>query len=145
MGALSDIRIVDFGHYVAGPLTGMLLADQGATVIKVDPLGGPTFDSHANATWNRGKQSINLDLKSAADLDIAKRLIAQADIVIRKLQTRRDGSAGAGRGCDDESKSNADLFSHAGFLEFGFTFNPSGLGRHCHGGNRCISPDCRLS
>ena len=86
MGALSDIRIVDFGHYVAGPLTGMLLADQGATVIKVDPLGGPTFDSHANATWNRGKQSINLDLKSAADLDIAKRLIAQADVVIENFR-----------------------------------------------------------
>lgn len=86
MGALSDIRIVDFGHYVAGPLTGMLLADQGATVIKVDPPGGPTFNSHANATWNRGKQSINLDLKSAADLDIAKRLIAQADVVIENFR-----------------------------------------------------------
>jgi len=86
MGALSDIRIVDFGHYVAGPLTGMLLADQGATVIKVDPPGGPTFNSHANATWNRGKQGINLDLKSAADLDIAKRLIAQADVVIENFR-----------------------------------------------------------
>ena len=86
MGALSDIRIVDFGHYVAGPLTGMLLADQGANVIKVDPPGGPTFNSHANATWNRGKQSINLDLKSAADLDIAKRLIAQADVVIENFR-----------------------------------------------------------
>ena len=86
MGALSDIRIVDFGHYVAGPLTGMLLADQGANVIKVDPLGGPTFNSPANATWNRGKQSINLDLKSAADLDIAKRLIAQADVVIENFR-----------------------------------------------------------
>ena len=86
MGALSDIRIVDFGHYVAGPLTGMLLADQGANVIKVDPPGGPTFNSPANATWNRGKQSINLDLKSAADLDIAKRLIAQADVVIENFR-----------------------------------------------------------
>lgn len=86
MGALSDIRIVDFGHYVAGPLTGMLLADQGATVIKVDPPGGPTFDSQANATWNRGKQSINLGLKSSADLDIAKRLVAQADVVIENFR-----------------------------------------------------------
>ena len=86
MGALSDIRIVDFGHYVAGPLTGMLLADQGAIVIKVDPPGGPTFSSPANASWNRGKQSINLDVKLASDLDIAKRLIAQADVVIENFR-----------------------------------------------------------
>ena len=36
--ALEHIRVIDFGHYIAGPLTGMLLADQGADVIKVDPL-----------------------------------------------------------------------------------------------------------
>ena len=35
-GALRDIRVVDFGHYIPGPLLGMLLADQGAEVIKVD-------------------------------------------------------------------------------------------------------------
>ncbi|GIS82487.1 MAG: hypothetical protein CM1200mP15_11190 [Dehalococcoidia bacterium] len=35
--ALEHIRVIDFGHYIAGPLTGMLLADQGADVIKVDP------------------------------------------------------------------------------------------------------------
>ena len=56
--ALEHIRIIDFGHYIAGPLTGMLLADQGADVIKVDPPGGPRWDTPANATWNRGKRSI---------------------------------------------------------------------------------------
>lgn len=86
MGALTGIRVIDFGHYVAGPLTGMLLADQGATVIKVDPPGGPTFSSPANATWNRGKLSINLDLKSDADVAIAERLIMSADIVIENFR-----------------------------------------------------------
>ena len=36
-GALDGIRVIDFGQYIAGPLVGMLLADQGADVIKVDP------------------------------------------------------------------------------------------------------------
>ena len=54
MGALDHIKVIDFGHYIAGPLAGMLLADQGADVIKVDPPGGPRWDSPANATWNRG-------------------------------------------------------------------------------------------
>ena len=64
MGALDHIKVIDFGHYIAGPLTGMLLADQGAAVIKVDPPGGPRWESPANATWNRGKRGITLDLKN---------------------------------------------------------------------------------
>ena len=38
MGALDGLRVIDFGQWVAGPLAGMLLADQGAEVIRVDPL-----------------------------------------------------------------------------------------------------------
>ena len=49
--ALAGIHVIDFGQYVAGPLTGMLLADQGADVIRVDPPGGPVWDTPANATW----------------------------------------------------------------------------------------------
>ena len=64
MGALDHIKVIDFGHYIAGPLAGMLLADQGADVIKIDPPGGPRWDSPGNATWNRGKRSITLDLNS---------------------------------------------------------------------------------
>jgi crotonobetainyl-CoA:carnitine CoA-transferase CaiB-like acyl-CoA transferase len=52
-GALDGIRVIDFGHYIAGPLAGMLLADQGADVVKVDPPGGPrwqTLDCLAGTT-----------------------------------------------------------------------------------------------
>ena len=70
-GALDGIKVIDFGQYVAGPLTGMLLADQGADVVKVDPPGGPRWDTDANAIWNRGKRSIVLDLKHLVDLDTA--------------------------------------------------------------------------
>jgi len=68
--ALAGIRVIDFGQYIAGPLTGMLLADQGADVMRVDPSGGPVWDTPANATWNRGKRSISLDLKQPGDLDM---------------------------------------------------------------------------
>ncbi len=86
MGALDNIRVVDFGHYVAGPVVGMLLADQGADVIKVDPPGGPVMDTEANATWNRGKRSIALDLKNADDVVIALELARRADVVIENFR-----------------------------------------------------------
>lgn len=84
--ALDGIRVIDFGQYIAGPLCGMLLADQGADVIRVDPPGGPVWDTPGNATWNRGKRSISLDLKQSADLDTARRLIASADVVIENFR-----------------------------------------------------------
>ena len=40
-GALEHIRVIDFGQYISGPLAGMLLADQGADVVRIDPPGGP--------------------------------------------------------------------------------------------------------
>jgi crotonobetainyl-CoA:carnitine CoA-transferase CaiB-like acyl-CoA transferase len=48
--ALTGIRVIDFGQYIAGPLTGMLLADQGAEVVRVDPPGGPVWETPANTT-----------------------------------------------------------------------------------------------
>jgi crotonobetainyl-CoA:carnitine CoA-transferase CaiB-like acyl-CoA transferase len=84
--ALEGIHVIDFGQYIAGPLTGMLLADQGADVIRVDPPGGPIWKTPANATWNRGKRSISLDLKQPDDLDVARRLMASADVVIENFR-----------------------------------------------------------
>ena len=87
-GSLSGVRVIDFGQYIAGPLTGMLLADQGADVIRVDPPGGPMWDTPANATWNRGKRSIVLDLKSNEGIATAKQLIATADVVVENFRPR---------------------------------------------------------
>ena len=64
----------------------MLLADQGADVIRVDPPGGPRWDVPGNATWNRGKRSIVLDLKQADDLAAARDLIANADVVVENFR-----------------------------------------------------------
>jgi len=85
-GTLQGIRVVDFGQYIAGPLAAMQLADHGADVIRVDPPGGPRWNTPANAMWNRGKRSIALDLKQSEDLAIARRLIASADVVIENFR-----------------------------------------------------------
>ncbi len=85
-GALDGIRVIDFGQYIAGPLAGMLLADQGADVIKVEPPGGPRWQTSANATWNRGKRSIVLDLKQPGGLSTAKELIQGADVVVENFR-----------------------------------------------------------
>ncbi|MEM6988787.1 MAG: CoA transferase, partial [Pseudomonadota bacterium] len=44
---LAHLRVIDFGHYLAGPLVGMMLADLGAEVIRVDPPGGPRWQDPA--------------------------------------------------------------------------------------------------
>ena len=85
-GALDGIRVIDFGQYIAGPLASMLLADQGADVIKVDPPGGPRWKTPANATWNRGKRSIVLDLKREPGLATAQALIQTADVVVENFR-----------------------------------------------------------
>ena len=85
-GALDGIRVIDFGQYVSGPLAVMLLADQGADVIRVEPPGGPRWQTPANATWNRGKRSTVLDLKQPEDLASARALIESADVVVENFR-----------------------------------------------------------
>lgn len=85
-GPLAGIRVIDFGQYIAGPAVGMILADQGAEVVRVDPPGGPRWHTPANAILNRGKQSIVLDLKHGEDNEIAQRLIATADVVVENFR-----------------------------------------------------------
>ena len=85
-GVLEGIRVIDFGQYIAGPMAAMLLGDQGADVIRIDPPGGPRWNTPANATWNRNKRSIVLDLKKDADRETARQLIAGADVVIENFR-----------------------------------------------------------
>ena len=48
-GALDGVRVIDFGQYIAGPLAAVMLADQGADVIHVDPPGGPRWQHPSDA------------------------------------------------------------------------------------------------
>ncbi len=83
---LTGVKIVDFGQYIAGPAVGMLLGDLGATVVKIDPPAGPMWDSPANATLNRNKVIVNLDLKTEDGLEKARALCAEADLVIENFR-----------------------------------------------------------
>jgi crotonobetainyl-CoA:carnitine CoA-transferase CaiB-like acyl-CoA transferase len=83
---LEGIRVLDFGQYVAGPLAAMLLGDMGAEVLRVDPPGGPRLQTPANATWNRGKQTIELDLTRDEDRATARRLAAAADVLVENFR-----------------------------------------------------------
>ena len=86
-GALRGIKVIDFGQYIPGALLGMLLSDQGADVIKVErPEGDPARSEAAFATWNRGKRSVVLDLKSVDGREQAVRLASTADVLIENFR-----------------------------------------------------------
>ena len=106
-GALDGIRVIDFGQYIAGPLAGQLLTDQGADVIRVDPPSGPSWQTPANATWNRGKRSIALDLKQPDDVETARRLVASADVLVENF--RPGVMDRLGLGADPLSSANPGL------------------------------------
>ncbi|WP_421981189.1 CoA transferase [Roseibium sp.] len=79
---LSHIRVLDFGHYLAGPLVGMMLADLGAEVIRIDPPGGPRWMDPAFDMLSRGKRALSLDLKTDGGRQTALNLAARSDVVI---------------------------------------------------------------
>ncbi len=95
---LAGVRIVEISAFVAAPLGGMTLAQLGAEVIRIDPLGGNidhtrwpvTADGNSIywASLNKGKRSVALDLKSEEGRRIATELIAQAGTVITNLPAR---------------------------------------------------------
>ncbi len=83
---LSHIRVLDLGQYLAAPLVGMILADLGAEVIRIDPPGGPRWRDPAFDMLSRGKRSLTLDLKSAGDKDTLLQLVGRADVVIENFR-----------------------------------------------------------
>ncbi|MCP3371784.1 CoA transferase [Bradyrhizobium cajani] len=83
---LFGVKVVDLGQYIAGPAVAMILADLGATVVHVDPPSGPLWDSPANATLNRNKLIVSIDLKTDTGLLQAQTLISEADIVIENFR-----------------------------------------------------------
>lgn len=96
-GALADIRVVEMGQLIAGPFCGQLLGDLGADVVKVEPPGtgdpmrlwGQTNAEGASLTWPviaRNKKSITLNLRVEAGQEVARRLLAQSDILIENFR-----------------------------------------------------------
>ncbi|HUR77083.1 MAG TPA: CoA transferase [Acidimicrobiales bacterium] len=82
-GALDGIRILDLSWGIAGPLGVLLLAEQGADVIKVEPPGGDPYRGHpGSAVWHRSRRSVELDLKNDAARADFLRLVDTADVVV---------------------------------------------------------------
>ncbi|MBC7468090.1 MAG: CoA transferase [Ramlibacter sp.] len=118
----AGIRVVEFTHMVMGPTCGMVLADLGAEVIKIEPVAGDNtrrlLGSGAGffAMFNRNKKSVALDLRTPEGKEAALRLIATADIVSEnfKLSTMKQ----LGLDYDALRKLNERLIyvSHKGFL-----------------------------
>lgn len=89
---LAGLRVIEFTHMVMGPAVGHILASLGAEVIRVEPIGGDQtrrlLGSGAGyfPMYNRNKQSICLDLKSEAGIEIAGKLCDSADILIENYR-----------------------------------------------------------
>ncbi|SHN16476.1 CaiB/BaiF CoA transferase family protein [Roseibium suaedae] len=95
-GPLAGLKVLDFSRILSGPYASMVLADFGAEVIKVEPIGTgdetrnfPPFQeglSHYYMALNRSKKSIALDLKSLEGVKIARELARQSDIVLENFR-----------------------------------------------------------
>lgn len=117
--SLGDLRIVDFSRVLAGPFATMLLADLGATVVKVERPGigddtrswGPPYDAQGEATYyqsvNRNKESVTLDLRTDEGVSRARELAAGADVVVENF--RPGLMAELGLGYDDLRIENPGL------------------------------------
>jgi crotonobetainyl-CoA:carnitine CoA-transferase CaiB-like acyl-CoA transferase len=101
---LQDIKVVEHGTFITGPAAGMLLADLGADVVKVELPGtgdpfrafkGELYSPHFQ-TYNRNKRSITLNTKDAADRARFDELIAQADVYIQNFRPGVAENLGAG-------------------------------------------------
>jgi crotonobetainyl-CoA:carnitine CoA-transferase CaiB-like acyl-CoA transferase len=97
-GPLSGVRVLDLTGVVSGPYATMFLADQGADVLKIEPIGGDiTRRSRAvidkagefSALFissNRGKRSLSIDVKSEAGREVMAKLVAQCDVLVQNFR-----------------------------------------------------------
>src|SRR5690348_9492112 len=95
MGALEHLRVLDVTQVMAGPFCGMMLADFGADVVKIEPPAGDStrqmpgaigLESPSFNAVNRGKRSLVLNLKVAEGRDTLKRLAASSDVLVENFR-----------------------------------------------------------
>src|SRR5207249_6211120 len=86
-GPLDGIAVVDLTSYIAGSYAGMMLADMGARVTKVEALAGDSFrELPGFYGWNRGKRSIAVDLKTPAGCQIVEQLAERSDVLMVNMR-----------------------------------------------------------
>ena len=119
---LTGLRVVEFTHMVMGPTCGMVLADMGAEVIKVEPLNGDRTRHLLGAgagffpLFNRNKKSIAIDLHHPAGAEVARQLAASADVVAENFKPGTLGKYGLDYAALSQVNERLIFVSHKGFL-----------------------------
>jgi crotonobetainyl-CoA:carnitine CoA-transferase CaiB-like acyl-CoA transferase len=136
-GALSGLRVIEVGNYIAGPYAGTILADLGATVIKVEePHAGdvvrgfePRIEGTSSAfrRLNRNKESIAVDLKSEQGLAVFRRLVETSDVLIENLRPGTMTRLGLGYEAMSEVNQRLVYLSASGWGQDGSLAADAGL------------------
>jgi crotonobetainyl-CoA:carnitine CoA-transferase CaiB-like acyl-CoA transferase len=119
---LAGLRVVEFTHMVMGPTCGMVLADLGAEVIKVEPVDGDRTRHLLGAgagffpMFNRNKKSIALDLRKPEGLEVAIRLASSADVVAQNFKPGVMAKYGLDYAALSRLNERLVYVNHAGFL-----------------------------
>ncbi|MFN3438569.1 MAG: CaiB/BaiF CoA transferase family protein [Acidovorax sp.] len=119
---LDGLRVVEFTHMVMGPTCGMVLADLGAEVIKVEPVDGDRTRHLLGAgagffpMFNRNKKSIALDLRSPEGLEVARKLAASADVVAQNFKPGVMTKYGLDYAALSQINPRLIYVNHTGFL-----------------------------
>lgn len=121
-GALSGLKVVEFTHMVMGPAAGAMLAELGAEVVRVEPIGGDRTRHLLGSgggyfpMYNRHKQSLCLNLKDPQGLEAAKKLVESADILIENYRPGAMEKLGLGYDALAETNPRLIYCSEKGFL-----------------------------
>jgi crotonobetainyl-CoA:carnitine CoA-transferase CaiB-like acyl-CoA transferase len=119
---LKGLRVVEFTHMVMGPTCGMVLADMGAEVIKVEPVDGDRTRTLLGAgagffpMFNRNKKSIAVDLHSPEGAEIARKLCATADVVAENFKPGTMAKYGLDYASLGATNPKVIYVTHKGFL-----------------------------
>ena len=119
---LAGIRVVEFTHMVMGPTCGMILADLGADVIKVEPTSGDNTRTLIGAgagfypLFNRNKRSLAIDVKDPRGLEIVHKLVADADVFSENFKGGTMAKLGLGYAALKALNGSLIYVSHKGFL-----------------------------
>ncbi len=119
---LDGVRVIEFTHMVMGPSCGMILADLGAEVIKIEPPGGdktrhlPGLGVGFFRSFNRNKKSVVLDVHTEQGLADAKALIGQSDVLIENFRPGLMDRLGLGYSTLKAEYPRLIYVSHKGFL-----------------------------
>jgi crotonobetainyl-CoA:carnitine CoA-transferase CaiB-like acyl-CoA transferase len=118
----SGVRVVEMTHMVMGPTCGMVLADLGAEVIKVEPIAGDSTRALRGSgagffgTFNRNKKSISVDVKDARGLEVVHKLLAGADVFSENFKSGTMDKLGLGYAALSKLNPRLVYVSHKGFL-----------------------------